>query len=131
MPCIGKRLYLRRRLLARLLAEDDVIVGIGIERRVQVDKIHTCRGYAMPQNVEVITVVEEIVRHAVCLLAHINSSGACMLPRCYAIVNRDAIGFEPAESSSYRAKKRLVKVAMKVISSSRPRIASPAASRAS
>ena len=40
LPSVGEGLYLGRRLLPRPLAEEDVVGGVGVEGRVQVDQVH-------------------------------------------------------------------------------------------
>ena len=55
VPGIFKCHDLRRRLLAGLLLfEEDVVAGVAVERRVQVDQIHTCVGDVLAEHVKVV-----------------------------------------------------------------------------
>jgi hypothetical protein len=46
--------------LARLVAEDDVVVAVGVEGRVEVDQVDAGIGQVATQDVEVVAVVEDV-----------------------------------------------------------------------
>jgi hypothetical protein len=46
--------------VARLVAEDDVVVAIGVEGRVEVDQVDGGIGQVATQDVEVVAVVEDV-----------------------------------------------------------------------
>ena len=58
MPSVVERGDLRRRLFAALLAEEDVVGGVGVEGRVEVDQVDAFVGDVLAQDVEVVAEVE-------------------------------------------------------------------------
>ena len=60
LPGVGECLDLRRRPLAGLLPEQHVVGGVGVEGRVQVDQVHGLVGHVLPQDVQVVAVVEGV-----------------------------------------------------------------------
>jgi len=46
--------------VARLIAEDDVIVAVAVEGRVEVDQVNGGIGHVATQDVEVVAVVEDV-----------------------------------------------------------------------
>ena len=59
-PCVVEGGNLRRRLLAAALAEQDVVSGVGIEGRVEVDEVNALVGDVLTQDVEVVAEVEGV-----------------------------------------------------------------------
>jgi hypothetical protein len=51
--------------IARLVAEDDVVVAIRVEGRVEVDQVDGGIGQIATQDVEVVAVVEDVVARSV------------------------------------------------------------------
>jgi hypothetical protein len=62
-PRVLERLYLGRGPLPRLLGEQDVVVLVRLERRVEVDEAHRLVFDVVPEHVEVVTIVEEVRFH--------------------------------------------------------------------
>ena len=60
LPCIVEGPNLRRRLLPGLFLEQHVVGGVGVEGRVQVDQVHGLVGHVLPQDVQVVAVVEGV-----------------------------------------------------------------------
>ena len=56
LPGIGECLDLGGRLLPRLLAEQHVVGGVGVERRVQVNQVHRLIGYMIAEHLQVVAV---------------------------------------------------------------------------
>jgi len=46
--------------IARLVAEDDVVVAVGVEGRVEVDQVDGGIGQVATQDVEVVAVIEDV-----------------------------------------------------------------------
>ena len=65
VPGVGERPDLRRRLLAGLLPEQHVVVGVGIEGRVEVDEIDRLVGEVLSHDAQIVAVVE-CVGHGSC-----------------------------------------------------------------
>ena len=63
VPGIAERFDLRGRLAAALLFEQDVVIAVGVERRIEVDQIDGGAREVLLENVEVVSVVQRI--HAV------------------------------------------------------------------
>ena len=64
MPSVLERLNLRVGLRAVLLGEQDVVVGVGVERRVEVDQVDRLILDVAAEDVEVVAVVENVLRDA-------------------------------------------------------------------
>ena len=62
-PGVLERLDLGLGLLPALLGEQHVVVGVGIERRVEIDQVHRLVVHVAPKDVEVVAVVEQVARH--------------------------------------------------------------------
>ena len=62
LPGVGEGLDLGGGLLAGLLPEEDVVAGVGVEGRVEIDEVHGLVGDVVAQDGEVVAVVEG-VRH--------------------------------------------------------------------
>ena len=60
LPGVGERADLRRRLLARPLPEQHIVGGVGVEGRVEVDKVNRLVGHMLPQHRQVVPVVERV-----------------------------------------------------------------------
>ena len=60
LPRVCERLDLRGRLLPGPLPKQDVVAGIRVERRVEVDEVHRLVGHVLSEDVEVIAVVEGV-----------------------------------------------------------------------
>ena len=60
LPGVGEGFYLGGGIFAGLLAEEDVVVGVGIEGRVQVDEVYGLVGDVFAENGEVVAVVEGV-----------------------------------------------------------------------
>ena len=59
-PCVVEGGDLRRRLLAAALAEEDIVRGVGVEGRVEVDEVNALVGDMLPQDVEIVAEVEVV-----------------------------------------------------------------------
>ena len=57
---VFKSCNLRGRFFAAFFLEQDVIVGAGIKRRVEVDQVHTFRGHVLAEDSQVVAEVEFI-----------------------------------------------------------------------
>jgi len=64
VPRVLERLDLGLRLLAGRRLEQDVIGGIGVERRIEVDHVHRIVRDALPEHGEVVAVVEGVFHAA-------------------------------------------------------------------
>jgi hypothetical protein len=64
VPRVLERDELRVALAPRLVLEDDVVVAVGAQRRVEVDEVDRLRVDVAPQDVEVVAVVEDVGLHA-------------------------------------------------------------------
>ena len=65
MPSVLERLYLRFAGGARGLAKENIVGTVGVERRVQVDEVYRLvrKVFAVPEDVQVIAVVEDVGVH--------------------------------------------------------------------
>ena len=63
MPGVFKGLDLGVGGLARRALEQDVVIGLAVERRVEVDQIDTVARYLIAQHVEIVAIVK-CVRHS-------------------------------------------------------------------
>lgn len=60
MPGIFKRFDLRLALAAMFILKQDVIISIGIKRRIEVDEINTLVRHVLAQDIQVIAVEQRI-----------------------------------------------------------------------
>jgi hypothetical protein len=60
MPGVLKSGYLGSGTSPVSLRKQHVVVGVRVERWVQVDQVHRLRGDVLPQNIEVVPVVEGV-----------------------------------------------------------------------
>ena len=60
LPRVLERRDLRLGLLAALFGEQHVIVGVGVEGRVEVDQVNSGIGQVATQDVEVVAVIEDV-----------------------------------------------------------------------
>jgi len=61
-PRILERLDLACGALAVVLGEEDVVGGVAVERRIEVDEVDRPVGDVAPQDVEIVAVVEDVTR---------------------------------------------------------------------
>jgi hypothetical protein len=78
LPGILERLDLRRSLRAVTLGEQDVVAGVGIERRIEVDEIDALIGDVSPEHVEVVAVIEQVIWHGPTGFYHRQLRGPCL-----------------------------------------------------
>jgi len=64
MPSVLKREQLRVALPARLILENDVVVAIRVEGRVEVDEVDAGVGDVATEDLEVVAVVQDVGVHA-------------------------------------------------------------------
>ncbi len=62
MPGVFKGGYLRFALGSALVLEKNVVIAVGIERRVQIDQVNATRRDVFPQDVQIVAVVESVHR---------------------------------------------------------------------
>ena len=62
VPGILERLDLRVAVVAFGRFEQDVVVGVRIERRVEVDQVHAFGAHVIAQDVEIVAVIERVGR---------------------------------------------------------------------
>lgn len=53
-----------RRQLAILLCEQHVVISLGVERRVKIDEVYRLIFDVAPQDVQIVAVLQMVVRHA-------------------------------------------------------------------
>ena len=60
MPRVLERGYLRLGLRARFVLEQHVVIAVGIERRVQIDQVNRLVLDVVPQDIQIVAVVESV-----------------------------------------------------------------------
>ena len=60
VPGILERLDLRVAVVAFGRFEQDVVVGVRIERRIEIDQVHALVLYVIAQDVEIVAVIERV-----------------------------------------------------------------------
>jgi len=60
VPRILERRYLRLGFGPRFVLEQDVVIAVGIKRRVQIDQVNRLVPYAVPQDVQIVAVVKGV-----------------------------------------------------------------------
>jgi hypothetical protein len=63
VPGVLERLDLRVRLLAGRRAEQDVVVGLAVERRIEIDQINRLVLDVLAQDFEIVALVQDALFH--------------------------------------------------------------------